>query len=438
MASVDDLLGRIHRQAADLRPTRQPGRQLEAHLRAWIPLATNARRVLEALDPRPDQDPDFYGLLQSLSLGRATNQGKEPDPSLSALALTVGALGDVVASSPLVVAAAGQAQRSRLQASIRAALHAAARATFDIARAAGNQNAAVVVWKVAEATEPAALLPQRARRSTLEGLTITRPATDTVDGAVQLWLGAAQRMFTSYHLITGIALQEAAATLALLTQSTAEVLRDAVRRQIIEGDSGREAAQLLSTASRAWRHAATWPSDVQLGGRAYEHHQAVKAVRDTLTGPPLARLTLREKTHTLRAAVSTAATIGKMQASAVTWLVNRGGLWVAHERANLRPPGIERRHVKLDWETMPWDHPAARPLTDRAQEARAALETATEAIEHAVLPAARAKSGAVHLALLDNRIVVDRWETVERCPHAGRADDRVPRIVSRPQSGIPR
>ena len=38
--------------------------------------------------------------------------------------------------------------------------------------------------------------------------------------------------------------------------------------------------------------------------------EPVKAVRDALTGPPLARLTLREKTHALRAALSAAVTIG--------------------------------------------------------------------------------------------------------------------------------
>jgi len=411
MATVDDLLRRMHRQAAALRPDGNAG-QLDAHLIAWGSLAANARRVLEALDPRPEGHPDFYALLQSVRRGGPTQAGTAADPSVTALALTVGALGDVVAGSPRVVAAAGQAQRARLQASIRAALHAAARSTVDIARAAGNERAGAIVWKIAEATELDALLPPQARVSTLERLAVTRLSADTVDGAVQLWVGAAEPIFTNYHLITGIALQDAAATLALVSRATADTMYDAARRRVIEPDASRETARLMGIASKAWREAAAWPATVQLGGRAYGHHRAVRAVRDALTGPPLARLTLREKVHALRFAVSAAATIGEMQARAVTWLVNRGGLWIAHERPNLRPPGVERRHVKLDWETMPFDHPVGILLSDRAHQARLALEDAAKAINQAVLPAAAVADGAGPIALVDNRIVTDRWETV--------------------------
>ena len=172
-----------------------------------------------------------------------------------------------------------------------------------------------------------------------------------------------------------------------------------------------------------------------VGGRAYEHHQAVKAVRDALTGPPLARLALREKTHALRAAVSAAVTIGERQAGAVTWLVNLGGLWVAHERPNLRPPGVGRRHVKLDWETMPWDHPAGLLLSDRAHQARTALQEAAEAINPAVLPAATTANSAGHIALIDDRIV---WETVEPNTPTRRVEDIHPRMTSHQRPGIPR
>ena len=435
MATVDDLLRRMHRQAASLRPLGQPSRQLDAHLLAWMPLATNARRVLEALDPRPDQDPEFYGLLQSLSRGRHTGAGQAFDPDVTALAVTVGALSDLVDAFPKVVADVGQAQRTRLQASIRAALHAAAKATFDIARAATQDRESMTIRGVVEATELAALLPPQSRVSTLEGLTVTRLTQDTLDGAVELWAGAAERIFTNYHLITGIALQEAAATLALLCLAAVDTMNDAARRRIIEPNAGRETALRLATASKAWRKAATWPSAVQLGGRAHEHHQAVRAVRDAVTGSPLARLTLREKTHALRAAVSAAVTIGEQQAGAVTWLVNRGGLWVARQRPNLRPPGVERRHVKLDWETMPWDHPAGLLLSDRAHQARAALKEAAEAINQTVLPATAVANAAGRIALVDNRIV---WETVELDTRNRGLPDVHPRMTPHQGPGITR
>jgi hypothetical protein len=437
MATVDDLLRRMHRQAAGLRPNENPA-QLDEHLLAWMPLATNASRVLEALDPRPEEHPDFYALLRSPRRGGPTQAGTAADPSVTALALTVGALGDVVASSPRVVADAGQAQRARLQASIRAALHAAARSTVDIARASGNERAGVIVWKIAEATELDALLPPQARVSTLERLTVTRLSAGTVDGAVQLWVGAAEPIFTNYHLITGIALQDAAATLALLSRTTADTMHDAARRRIIEPDASRETARLMGIASKAWREAAAWPSTLQLGGRAYEHHKAVRAVRDALTGPPLARLTLRGRVHALRSAISAAATIGEMQARAVTWLVNRGGLWVAHERPNLRPPGVERRHVKLDWETMAFDHPAGVLLSERANQARLALEDAAKAINQAVLPAASVAGGAGPIALVDNRIVADGWESVGSNVRTRRPEEDTPRMAGHHRLGISR
>jgi hypothetical protein len=129
----------------------------------------------------------------------------------------------------------------------------------------------------------------------------------------------------------------------------------------------------------------TGPSNVQLGGRAYEHHHAAKAVRDALAGPPLSRLTLRDKVHTLRAATSAAAPIGELQANAGAWLVSRGGLWAAHERPNLRPPGVERRHIKLDWDVMPSGHPTSALLSQRAHGARVALGEAVAAVNQAVL-----------------------------------------------------
>lgn len=411
MATVDDLLRRLHRQAAGLRPAGDPARQFQAHLRGWMPVATNAGRLLDALDPRPE-DRELYGLLQALSHGRNTQPGRI-DAGLDALALTIGALGDVVISSPTAVAEAGQTQRSRLQASVQAAVHAAARVTCDIARTAGQSPAAESVRKVAEATELAALLPPLARISTLERLTATRLTPDTADGAVQLWAGVAKHTFTNYRLITGIALQDAAATLALLCQTTAETLRQAARRRILDPADARATARLLSGASAAWYKAAAWPPSVQLGGRAYEHQQAVKAVRDALAGSPLARLTLRERVHSLRAAVTAAVTIGGLQSTAVARVANQGGLWVAHERENLRPPGVKRRHAKLDWEAMPWGHPAGRMLASRAHAAHLALMEAGRAIEEAVLPDAAMRGEAGRIALRDNRIVAGWWETVE-------------------------
>jgi hypothetical protein len=213
--------------------------------------------------------------------------------------------------------------------------------------------------------------------------------------------------------VTGVALQDAAATLALLCATASDTLQHAARRNILGREPAREASRLLTEASVAWRAAATWPPRVQLGGRAYEHQQAASAVREALSGPQLARLTLRKQTHTLRAAVSAAVTVGALQAAAVSAAADRGGLWIAHERPNLRPPGVQRRHVKLDWETMGWGHPAGRHLTDQAHTAHHTLTVAAEALDQAVLPGAPLRGDAGRIELVNNRIVADWWETIE-------------------------
>lgn len=421
MATVDDLLRRLHRQAADLPVWSDPDRQFRAQLRGWAQLATAASRVLDALDPRP-QDRELYELLQVLRRG-SPGPGRV-DAGIAKLALIVGALSDVISTDPSRVAAAGQGQRSRLQTSIQAALHAAARATLDIARSAGQERAGETLRQVAENTELAALLPPSARVSTLERMTVTRLTPDTVDGAVELWADTARQTFTNHRLVSGVALQEAAATLALLCRASEDMFRDAARRGISEPDAARKAAQILGRAAAAWRNAATWPSGIQLGGRDNEHRRAARAVRTALTGPALTRLSLRERTHALRAALDSAVMIGDLQADAMERSAKQGGLWIAHERPNLRPPGVERRHVKLDWDRMDPDQPAARVLTDRARIAQQLLAAAADASSRAVIPSPTlGETGRI--ALVEQRVVASWWETIEP-----------PTRVRRPDTGV--
>lgn len=435
MATVDDLLRRLHHQAAGLRPSGNPQRQLDAYLRGWAPLAAAAGRVLADLDPRPE-DRELYVLLKSLARDGDTEPGNA-DRGLASLALVIGAIGDLVHSSPTTVGRAGQAQRSRLQASVQAALHALARATVDVARDAQQLAAVETVRKVAEATELAALLPPLARVSTLERL--NAPAPEGVDGAVQRWAQVAGRTFSSYQVVTGVALQDTAATLAILCQVTATNLRDAAHRRMVDPADAKHAARLLDYAATAWRKAAIWPSNVQLGGRAHEHRHAAEAVREALAGPPLARLTLRERIHTLSSALVMADGIAELQSATVTQLVRQSGLWLAHERGNLRPPGVQRRITKLDWERMPWGHPAGSLLLDQARAAHAALTAAAAAVNQVVLPAATLTGEPGRITLVGNRIVADWWETVEPTSRSRRPEGEARRsTIDPPRPGVAR
>ena len=187
----------------------------------------------------------------------------------------------------------------------------------------------------------------------------------------------------------------------------------------------------MDGAAAAWRRASAWPSSVQLGGRASEHHLAARSVRDALTGPPLTRLTLREKVRALRFAATTAARIGGLQASAVVWAVNSGGLWVGHVRPNLRPPGVERRHIKSDWEPMPSDHAGGLLLVDRARTAWRSQEAAAAAMEEAIAPHIGRRE-ADDIDLIDNRITAGRWEVVTTASRTKKPEDQVCSLPSRP------
>lgn len=435
MATVDDLLRRMHRQAAGLRLTGDPQRRLEAQLRAWTALADNARRVLESLDLGPLQR-DLYRLLGVLKRAAPDTAGRA-DAGLESLGVTIGVLGDAIMDFPHAVAQAGQPERAKLQRSIEAALYAAARATLEIARAAGACQVSEVLHQIADATEPAALLPPSVRVSSLERLTVGRLAPDSLEGAVGLWAVAALYTFTNYRLVTGLALQEAAATLALLSRVTADTLPDAARRQVVSDPAAaRRAARVMSLSAAAWRKAAAWPSSIQLGGRAEEHRSAVRAVRDAITGPPLARLTARERVNALLAATGIGVTIGGMQAAAVAHVAGSGGLWIAHERINLRPPGVERRHVKLDWEVMDPDHPAGRMLIERTRNAQQLLVAAADALSRAVIPDPLPVAKSAPIALVDGRVVAKWWEAVEPASRTRRPEDEHSRAASPPSPGL--
>lgn len=192
----------------------------------------------------------------------------------------------------------------------------------------------------------------------------------------------------------------------------------------------------MGIAVAGWRKAAAWPATIQLGGEAREHRLAVRVVREAIIGPPLARLTLRERVHTLRAAAGTAVTIGEVQA--VARVAKHGGLWIAHERPNLRPPGVERRYVKLDWERVASDHPGGRPLADQARFAQQSLMAIVDAVDLAVLPGILPPTRATGIGLVENRLVAKRWKVVEPPTSARKPEDEAPRRAGSCQPSIAR
>jgi hypothetical protein len=430
MASIDELMSQLHRRAARLRWTGNPQRKLDAHLVAWAPLAVQTRRVLSALETRPE-DRYLHDLLAPLAHRFEVNAGRA-DPGLADLAVIIGAIGDVLAGSPAVVGGAAADERHRLSLGIQAAVFAAARTTVDIAGAARQDHHVARFWDISRATAFAAQLPPGARTSSLERLTVPRTPLDTVEGAARQWVTEAARTFTNPRLVTGVALMDAAATIAIVCDLSATTMRDAARRRLTEPTAARSAAALLENASRAWREAAAWPRKVQLGGSAHEYREAANLLRENLNSPPLHRLTLQERMSALRVVVTLAQDVGEHQARAVRTLSSRGGLWIARERDNLRPPGVERRRIKFEWERSTHFHPACVLLRGRSNAAAGALLGAASAMDQTILPAAVLRIEPDHVVLVSNRIVAGGWEMV-----GPPAAQRGPAQASPAQSQVP-
>ncbi len=403
MATMDDLLRQLHRRVAEFTPSevRSP-RQFDMCLSGWEALANQARRALEALNtPADDLEPSR--LLERVARrGRAVPDN--PDPRVASIAVHVGVVGDLLAIGRSRVARTGRADMLRLQANLHAALHATARRTLDVAALCGKRDPDGLLRRLADATELAARLTPQARASTLDRLTVSTLSPNGVTGMVGLWASEARLVVGDPLLVTGAVLTETAATLALLCAVAAENVTAFTHSRVAELGPWLAAEKLLARAARAWRRAAVWPVNIQLGGRQPGYHKLTKLVREAVRDARFSRLPRVRKVKLLREAVSVAQGIGELQAATVVRLANWRGLWRAHPRANLRPVGMRTRATRYEWDRLEWIHPERQQLLDAAKAADSALGSAATAFDEAVLPVPSDDWSANSLALVEGRI----------------------------------
>lgn len=403
MATMDDLLRQLHRRVAEFAPSevRSP-RQFDMCLSAWEALANQSRRALGVLTT-PADDPEPSRLLERIARrGRAVPDNA--DARVASIALHVGVVGDLLAIARSQVARASRADMLRLQANLHAALHATARRTLDVALLCGKHDPDGLLRRLADATELAARLSPQARASALDRLTVPTLAPTCVTGMVGLWASEARLVVGDPLLVTGTVLTETAGTLSLLCAVAAENVTAFTHSRVSELGPWLSAEKLLTRAARAWRRAAVWPVNVQLGGRQPGYHRLTRLVREAVRDARFSRLPRVRKVKLLREAVSVAHGIGELQAATVIRLANWRGLWRAHPRANLRPVGMRARVTRYEWDRLEWSHPERQQLLDAAKAADAALGAATAAFDEAVLPVPSADWSANSLALVDGRI----------------------------------
>lgn len=403
MATVADLLDLLHRQAWELAQQRvdAPEEALQPHMRGWVKVAAAASRALAQLDVRRDLDE----VLDQLADGGLASPGR-PDRRLADLSVTFGGIGDLLAAEQVNIELAGYAARSRLHASMWAALNTAARATLAIAQDGGGSEQATVLATLATVTELAALIPPAARENLLDRLPAASPGSATLKGAVDGWAAAAGEVLTNDHQVTGYGLQRVAGSIALICQVTAATTKEAADARLVDPDAARVAARALQRAAQAWRQAAAWPPYLRLGGRTTELRHASTALDAALTGPHATGLP--ERLTSLWAAVNVATLIGDEHRVMTARLAAGGGLWVsvaalpaAYQASH---PGVRRS----GWVPQPAsDTATSKPLATAARAATDALRNAGAELDVAVEPI-QARTASPRTGLKAAQV----WETV--------------------------
>lgn len=400
MATVDDLLRQLHRRVARLgtRDGHDPSVQFASHLRGWRQLASQSQRTLGYLRPQSG-DRELSRLLDLLARGISGTPAVAS--TLTAVALPIGAIGDLLAGAPRAIDDATSGDCLRLRANLHAALHAVARATLALGRAARRADPKGVLERLANATELASLLPPPARASSLDRLTAARHSPATLDGAVGLWEYEARRVLGNRVLVTGVVLTDTAATLAVLCAAASRQLANAAGDGRVSPATWLAVAGQLDEAASTWRGAAVWPANVQLGGRQPDYRLTTKRVRDALRGPRFGYLPRQRRLRVLRDALAVAQGVGQLQAHTVEQLANRRGLWVTHARANLRPAGMRQRAGSRDWGRLEWGHPERQQLVDTVQAAERALRRATAGLDALLLAAPAVDCHPARLVLIE-------------------------------------
>lgn len=296
MATIADFTARLDHQTRALAlTTSEDG--LKAHTAGWMLLAKHTSRALSylPLGGRPEQ----VGLgpavvLKPLIDGprRRLPANTEPVPALAQLAVTVGAIGDILADNLRINPRPEDVGReaAKLQASLLATVHVAARwsrACLEGEYIPHNRlSIRGFLDDLAAVTEPYALIPPANRGGALQDLRIRTDTAPGLTGAATAWADESILVLTERYRTSGWAMQAIAANLALISQTAHTAVQQAARRGELP-DLGRAATQPLATSVTAWRAAAAWPPYLRLGGKAMELRALTRDLHHhLLTNPP--------------------------------------------------------------------------------------------------------------------------------------------------------
>lgn len=373
MATIADLAARLEREALTLGPPATDA-SLDAYVAGWMLLADRTRHAVTylPLGGRPEKvGVGLRTVLDPLASGprHPLPADTEPVAALARLALSMGAIGDVLAANlrngtrPEYVGA----EAAKLEATLLAPVHLAARwSGAGLEHQEIPRNRASIrglLDDLAAVTEPWALIPPAHRGSVLEDLRILTTSAPGLEGATVAWADEALLVLTDRYRVSGWAMQAIAGNLALISQTALGAVQAATPDgRLPTGDQG--SAQALAESSTAWRAAATWPPHVRLGGKATDLRAPTRDLQQQLASDP--PQTLAETRNLIRLALP----IAQAHTSMMDNLVAKHELWV--HGPSLGPSAGDLR----GWAREPWWSTQGVPMRNAARTAYRALDQA--------------------------------------------------------------
>lgn len=381
--SALDLLTALDARLDDLEATTMVPGSIERVRLEWGALA---RAGLQLLHVRPRHPNDSARRLAALLESLAATPGEDPLPgpgtALMAVTATIGCAAEVLRIRTVTSLVARDLAGDAIRSSLEAALARAARWTQHGFLTSGEVPDARMVRLARIDAEPLRPLVLHSWRS-------IGPTDPGIDGAVSRWETAAAEAITSPRTVTQLALQLASADIALLCASTSAVLQRATGAGAIPDPAAGDA---LNTAGRSWSHAARWPGELRLGGRASELRHASAELRERLDntlltggdwkepGELFAERSFEQYIVVLHSGLQSAIRVGQ-QVLATLDDLTRGAnrVWVDadHVPASVHAAQMALYGVRYNWQPDPAGFYSAETLHDRASRALTELAHAT-------------------------------------------------------------
>ena len=383
MATIADLLARLERLATTLGPPDEAN-ALESHVAGWMPLAQQTLRAVSSLPTggRPERvSAGLLTVLGPLARGPRRPMATRPLENLSDLAITMGAIGDVLfehlGRQPRPEFVGREA--TKLEAGLLSAVHLTGRwslGSLERQKLPGTRvSTKRLLRDLVALTEPWALIQPANRGSVLEGLRIRTNTAPGLEGALVAWADEALLVLGERHRTTSWAMQAIAGNLALISHTAHNAIEQAIKNGRLP-EAARPTSETLASSVTAWRAAATWPPYLRLGGETTDLRVLTRDLQQHLREDP--PRTIADTRNLLHLALP----VAEAHVATMDRLVRTHDLWIHGPSL-----GPSAGYIP-SWEPEPWWSHQGLSLAKTAQIGHQALSkaSATLAVDIERLP----------------------------------------------------